>query len=291
MCQLAGVSRAGFYRSLQDKAPVVEEMEVRDVLQRICLAHRHYGSRRIGQMLRRDGLVVNRKRVQRLMRNDNLLAVARRKFVVTTDSGHKLRVFPNLAKRLTITAPNQLWVADLTYVRLQNEFVYLAVVLDVYSRKVIGWALGRGLQSSLVVRALTQAMTSREVRPGLVHHSDRGVQYASYEYVEQLEAHGIWPSMSRPGNPYDNAKCESFMRTLKREQLDGRVWTNLEELEASIAEFIDGYYNQQRLHSALEYLSPVEFEQQAPTGAGTSCLPAALSFPRHKDIYPDAIDT
>lgn len=176
LCALARLSRAGYYRFLQEKAPAEENMTVREAIQRLCVAHRHYGSRRVGAQLRREGLIVNRKRVQRLMREDNLLAIRKRKFVVTTDSVPALTVYPNLAKRLTVTAVNQLWVADLTYSRLQQEFVYLAVVLDAYSRKVIGWALSRSLQTGVAVTALQRALASRTILPGLVHHSDRGVQ-------------------------------------------------------------------------------------------------------------------
>lgn len=289
MCQLAQVSRAGYYRFLAEKAPVVADMAVRDAIQRACLAHRHYGSRRVTALLRRAGLAVNRKRVARLMREDNLLAVRRRQFVATTDSDHALRVYPNLARRLAVTATDQLWVADLTYIRLQAEFVYLAVVLDAFSRRVIGWALGRTLATRLPLAALEQALATRDMRPGLVHHSDRGVQYASAEYVAVLEAQGMLASMSRAANPYDNARCESFIGTLKREEIDGRAWASLEELERDVAAFLDGYYNRERLHSALGYVSPVEFEQQQAAAPPALRLPAALSFLRHEEIYPDAL--
>ena len=206
MCRLAQVSRAGFYRSLQQKEPDQEEMLLRDRLHRIALEHRCYGSRRLTAMLKREGLAVNRKRVQRLVREDNLLAVRKRRITTTTNSDHKLVVYPNLAKSMVLNGPNQLWVADLTYIRLQREFVYLAVVLDAYSRRVIGWALNRRLKASLTVRALEQALASRSIEPGLVHHSDRGVQYACSEYVAALQQRGVVLSMSRAGNPYDNAK-------------------------------------------------------------------------------------
>lgn len=294
MCQLAQVSRAGFYRSLQEKEPDQEEMLLRDRLHGIALEHRCYGSRRLTAMLKREGLAVNRKRVQRLVREDNLLAVRKRRFMTTTNSDHKLVVYPNLAKRMVLNGTNQLWVADLTYIRLQREFVYLAVVLDAYSRRVIGWALDRRLKASLTVRALEQALASRNIEPGLVHHSDRGVQYACSEYVVALQQRGMVLSMSRAGNPYDNARCESFMKTLKHEQLDGQNWSSLEELEKDIDNFLDGYYNQKRLHSALGYCSPVEFEQQqkkqkiAPGSPTAWALGAGLSFSRHEEIYPDA---
>jgi len=220
MCQLAQVSRAGFYRSLQERLPVEEEMEVRSTIQQIALEHRRrYGYRRITAELRRRGMLVNHKRVSRLMRADNLLAMQPRAFVVTTDSKHQFEVYLNLASRMKLTGINQLWVADITYIRLQAEFVYLAVILDGFSRKVVGWALERTLATRLPKAALELAIAERQPPPGLVHHSDRGVQYASDEYVRVLRQHQMIPSMSRPANPYDNASCESFMKTLKREEI------------------------------------------------------------------------
>jgi transposase InsO family protein len=264
MCQLAPVSRAGFYRSLQEQRPVEEEMEVRSAIQQIALEHRRrYGYRRVSAELRRRGMLVNHKRVARIMREDNLLAAQPKRFVVTTDSKHKLEVYLNLASRMKLTGINQLWVADITYIRLQAEFVYLAVILDGFSRKVVGWALERTLASRLAMAALEQAIAKRQPAPGLVHHSDRGVQYASEEYVAILEKHGMIPSMSRPANPYDNASCESFIKTLKREEIYANEYHDLEHLLANIERFIEQYYNLQRLHSALGYRSPEEFERQA----------------------------
>ena len=261
MCQLAQVSRAGFYRSLQEAQPVAEAMMVRAEIQEIALAHRRrYGYRRITAELRRRGLRVNRKRVARLMREDNLLAVQPQAFVVTTDSDHALEVALNLANRLTLTGINQLWVADITYLRLKHEFVYLAVILDGYSRKVVGWALDRTLAARLPIAALKYALADRHPPPGLVHHSDRGVQYASEAYVTLLRTHHMIPSMSRPANPYDNASCESFMKTLKREEIYANTYRDLEHLRAHIAAFIEQYYNRGRLHSALGYRPPEEFE-------------------------------
>src|SRR5437867_2595558 len=218
MCQLVSVSRRSFYRSLQESQPVAEEMEVQSMIQQIALEHRRrYGYRRVTAELRRRGMIVNHKRVSRLMREDNLLAVQPRAFVVTTDSKHELEVYLNLARRLKLTGINQLWVADITYIRLKTEFVYLAVILDGFSRKVVGWALERTLATRLPRAALEQAIAERQPPPGLVHHSDRGVQYASDEYVKVLQQHQMIPSMSRPANPYDNASCERFMTTPKRE--------------------------------------------------------------------------
>jgi putative transposase len=262
MCQLTQVNRAGYYRWCSRAAPADHDMDVRDRIQRICLEHRgNYGYRRVGRELRRQGFVVNDKRVRRLMREDNLLAARRRKFVVTTASQHALSVFPNLAAALELDGVNQLWVADITYIRLRREFVYLAVVLDAYSRRVVGWALSTSLQAEVTLRALQGAIGDRQPPPGLVHHSDRGVQYASGEYVDLLHRHQMIGSMSRRGNPYDNARCESFFKTLKQEEIYCTDYADLADLEAHLAEFLERYYNQRRLHSALDYLSPADFEQ------------------------------
>ena len=276
MCQLAQVSRAGFYRYLQEKTPVEEDMELRAAIQQIVLEHRRrYGYRRVSAELRRRGMLANHKRVARIMREDNLLAVQPKQFVVTTDSKHELEVYLNLAYRMKLTGIDQLWVADITYIRLRAEFVYMAVILDGFSRKVMGWALGRTLTSRLATAALQQAIAKRQPRPGLVHHSDRGVQYASGEYVAILNQHQMIPSMSRPANPYDNASCESFMKTLKREEIYANAYENLEQLRANLEIFLEQYYNQQRLHSALGYRSPEEFERQAQCQSETEDAKAA----------------
>jgi transposase InsO family protein len=289
MCRVGAVSRASFYRWLEPELPVEEEMEVRSAIQAVVLEHRRrYGYRRVSRELRRRGTIVNHKRVARLMREDNLLAVQPRAFTSTTNSGHELEVYMNLAARMKLTGINQLWVADITYIRLLGEFVYLAVVLDAFSRKVVGWTLERTLTARLTLVALKQAIGDRQPPPGLVHHSDRGLQYASEEYVRVLRLHRIVPSMSRPANPYDNAFCESFMRTLKREEIDARSYRNMEELRDHIEEFIERYYNRCRLHSALGYRPPEEFEQIAavaqPQASGGAA--ACMSFPRHGEIYP-----
>lgn len=273
MCWLAGMSRAGYYRSLAEQEPAEEDMQVRAAIQEIALAHqRRYGYRRITAELRRRGLPVNHKRVVRLMREDNLLAIRRRHYVITTDSQHELEVFLNLVKRMKLTDINQLWVADITYIRLSKEFVYLAAILDAWSRRVIGWALDRSLAAHLTIRALERALVARQPQAGLVHHSDRGIQYASRDYVELLEKHHLIPSMSRPANPYDNATCESFMKTLKQEEIYCRQYRDLADLEAHVEEFLDRYYNHQRLHSALGYQTPAEFEQQP------SCRKDSVAF-------------
>ncbi len=283
MCQMAGVSRAGFYRSLQERAPVEEEMEVRSVIQQIAVEHRRrYGYRRISAELRRRGVVVNHKRVLRILRADNLLGVQPRRFVMTTDSDHRFEVYLNLASRMRLTGINQLWVADITYIRLHQEFVYLAVVLDAYSRKVVGWALDRTLAARLPITALQQAMAQRQPPPGLVHHSDRGVQYACGDYAQVLQRHQMIPSMSRPANPYDNASCESFMKTLKREEIYANEYRDLDHLFANIEAFIEQYYNRCRLHSALGYRPPEEFERDA--SPAINFAGATMSFFRHGEI-------
>jgi putative transposase len=284
MCQIGQVSRASFYRSLKPASTPEEDMEVRSAIQAIVLEHRRrYGYRRVTVELRKRGLIINRKRVARIMREDNLLAAQPRAFVVTTDSDHELEIYLNLARRMELTGINQLWVADITYIRLRSEFVYLAVILDGYSRKVVGWALDRSLAAGLAIEALTAAITQRQPPPGLVHHSDRGVQYAASDYVGILKKHQMIPSMSRPANPYDNASCESFFKTLKREEIYANQYTDLGHLRANMEEFIERYYNSCRLHSALGYRSPEEFEQAAATQAPS--LGATMSFGRHGKIY------
>jgi putative transposase len=219
LCAMTGLSRAGFYRWRVPRQTTPVEMELRDEMQKAALEFPAYGSRKMTAELKRRGFSVGRKRVRRMMRQDNLLCIRRRAFVTTTNSRHSLPVYPNLARQVTPTAINQLWVADITYIRLRTEFVYLAVVLDTFSRRVIGWALGRTLEAELALTALRMAVIEREPAPGLVHHSDRGVQYACGDYTDLLKEHGITISMSRKGNPYDNAACESFMKTLKYEEV------------------------------------------------------------------------
>jgi putative transposase len=261
-CRLAGVSRAGFYRDWQQSEPDEEEVALRDRMQTLFLEHRgHYGVRRMARLLRMEGMVVNHKRVERLMKADNLLAVGKRKFVpTTTDSNHDWTVYLNLAARVEVTAINQVWVADITYVRLRRQFVYLAVIIDLHSRRVVGRAMSESIDAALTLAALKHAIASRAPQPGLVHHSDQGIQYAARSYIAELESHGILPSMSRPGNPYDNAFCESFMKTLKKEEVYCSEYKDLKDLTTHIEAFIDNYYNQQRLHSALGYVSPAGFE-------------------------------
>lgn len=261
LCQMTGVSRAGYYRARTPRQAMPVEMEIRDEMQKIAIEWPAYGYRRITEELRNRGFAVNHKRVLRMMREDNLLCVRRRKFVVTTDSRHNLPVYPNLAAQITPSAINQLWVADITYIRLRVEFVYLAVVLDAFSRRVIGWALGRTLEARLATAALEMALAERKPTGQLVHHSDRGVQYASGDYTDLLKQHKVRISMSRKGNPYDNAACESFMKTLKYEEVYRNEYRDYGEARTSIVEFLERVYNQKRLHSALGYIPPEKFEQ------------------------------
>jgi len=263
MCRMAGVSRAGFYRYRKPAQKQEQDLNLRDEIQRIALEMPCYGRRRITAELRAGGWEVNHKRVNRIMREDNLLCLRRRKFVVTTDSDHNHRIYRNVAAEMKLTGLNQLWVADITYIRLETEFVYLAVILDAFSRRVVGWALDRTLEAKLAIQALRQAVGQRCPQPGLVHHSDRGVQYACGDYTDVLKAHGITISMSRRGNPYDNAACESFMKTLKYEEVYRQEYRSVMDARASIEHFIDGVYNAKRLHSALRYRSPEEFEKAA----------------------------
>ena len=227
MCRLADVSRPGYSRHWQASAPRLEETGLRDAIQKVAIEHRHYGYRRIAAQLGRDGWQANHKRVLRLMREDNLLCLRQRGFVpVTTDSKHGWRVVPNLARGLELTGLDQLWVADITYVHLAEEFAYLAIV---------------------------RAIAARRPAPGsLIHHSDRGVQYACGDYTAILRAHDIQASMSRVGNPYDNAKAESFMKTLKQEEVDGSAYRDAADARTRIGSFIEEVYNRQRLHSALD---------------------------------------
>jgi transposase InsO family protein len=262
LCATAGLSRASFYRSRAPKLTKRDDADLCDLIQRLALQRRYEGYRRITRRLRDEGLIVNAKRVLRLMRADNLLSLRKRAFVApTTDSRHKFAVAPNLAARIEPTGPDQLWVADITYVRLAEGFVYLAVVMDAFSRKAVGFALDDHLEARLAVAALDMAVAERRPGPGLVHHSDRGVQYACADYGARLDTAGFQRSMSRPGNPYDNAKAESFMKTLKAEEVDGRKYTDLADARARIGAFIAEVYNADRLHSALGYRSPVAFER------------------------------
>lgn len=260
--EAVGLSRSTIFRHLHSSGSSVSPHEValRGQIQSVALEMRAYGYRPITKELQRRGVLVNHKRVLRLLRQDNLLCMCRQAFVRTTDSNHSLPVYPNLARGLALSNINQLWVSDITYIRLRREFVYLAVILDAYSRRCIGWALSRHIDTQLTLKALRMALANRTVPPGLVHHSDRGVQYAAADYVAFLQEHKIRISMSRTGNPYDNAKAERFMRTLNYEEVYLNDYDTLAEVLASVQHFIEAVYNRKRLHSAIGYRPPAEFE-------------------------------
>ena len=267
MCCLAQITRGQFYRHRRAASVAQSDSQLHKAVKAIALEMPSYGYRRITAQLRRGGRRVNGKTVLRAMRQQELLCKRRRRFVRTTDSQHVHRVYPNVAREMQVTDINQLWIADITYVRLVHGFVYLAAVLDAYSRRVIGWAIRRSLDSEVALAALQMALAARHVSDGLVHHSDRGVQYASSDYTGLLLERGINISMSRCGNPYDNARCERFMRTLKEEEVYLSEYETLDEAKASIAHFIEAVYNQKRLHSSLGYMPPAEFEQQLQQSA------------------------
>jgi putative transposase len=259
--EAVGLSRATIWRQLRQPSTSNEdELELRSQIQTIALEMRAYGYRPITAELHRRGVKVNHKRVLRLLREDNLLCLRQRAFVRTTDSRHNLMVYPNLTRELVLSNINQLWVADITYIRLLREFIYLAVLLDAFSRRCIGWAISRHIDTQLTLAALQMALNTRTIHAGLIHHSDRGVQYAAADYVAVLHDHKIEISMSRTGNPYDNAKAERFMRTLKYEEIYMNDYETLAEVRASIEHFIEAVYNRKRLHSAIGYRPPAEFE-------------------------------
>jgi len=262
MVELGGVSRASFYR-FDEEGPMKadRDMDLRDAIQRVALKWPSYGRPRITAELRRKGWRVGPNRVRRLMREDNLLCVRKRKFVVTTDSNHGRKIYPNLAREMVLSGINQLWVADITYIRLETEFVYLAVVIDAFSRRVVGWALDRSPEDDLPIAALRLALERRQPNSGWVHHSDRGGQYASHDYTDLLKAHGGRISMSHKASPWENGGCESWMKTLKYEEVFRQEYHDLAEARACLERFIEKVYNQQRLHSALGYRPPAEFEQ------------------------------
>jgi putative transposase len=269
LCALLGVSRSWYYARPQAPTQAERDVALRDAIERLVLTFPGYGYRRVTKALARAGWSVNRKRVLRVMRRESLLCQLKRRFVVTTDSAHGLRTYPNLLADAVLTAPDEAWVADITYIRLPTAFVYLACLLDAYSRRCVGWRLSRTIDTRLTLAALDRALALRRPRPGLIHHSDRGVPYASGDYVARLEGAGARLSMAAVGNPYDNAKAESFFGTLKREEVNLHNYRTFEEAEANLGRFIEDVYNRKRLHSSLGYLPPVEFEA-AHRSSGTS---------------------
>jgi len=279
MCHLAGVSKAGFYRHLRAEDSCDEEMQVRSEVQRITLEHHgQYGYRRVTAELRRRGMLVNHKRVARIMREDSMIAAP---WQSPAEIQGRCEIYINLAARMKLSGLNQLWVADITHVRLKREFVYLAVVLDRFSRRVVGWALDRTLTSRLPLAALKRAIDERKPGPGQVHHSDRGPQYVHAGYLRTMRKHKMVPSISRPARPGDNANCESFFRTLKREEVEAKEYKDLEDLRINISAFIESYYNRLRLHSALGYRPPAEFEEVTESSDA-----ASISSASRLDVVP-----
>lgn len=260
LCELFGVGRTWYYTHPAPEEIVSRDVALRDAIERIVLEFPGYGYRRVTKALQRAGWTVNHKRVLRVMRQESLLCQLKRRFVTTTDSQHGRPIYPNLIRDLRVSYLNQVWVADITYIRLPTTFVYLACLLDAFSRRCIGWCLSRSIDTRLTLAALEMALASRHPDPGVIHHSDRGVQYASSAYVERLERVGAQLSMAAVGNPYENAQIESFFRTLKYEEVYLHEYRTFAEAEATIDRFIEEVYNQKRLHSSLGYLPPVEFE-------------------------------
>jgi putative transposase len=261
LCETLQVSGSWYYEKQSRPGADEADADLRDATRRIILEFPGYGYRRVTHALKRAGWIVNQKRVLRIMREESLLCQLKRHFVHTTDSQHPYQVYPNLVKGMTIEAPDVVWVADLTYIRLPSSFVYLAAILDAYSRKCVGWKLTKWIDTQLALGALETALLTRHVKAGLIHHSDRGVQYASTEYVARLRSIEAQVSMSAVGNPYDNAKAESFFKTLKREEVYLKQYHTFQEAEHNLREFIEEVYNTKRLHSSLGYLPPTEFEE------------------------------
>lgn len=269
LCTLLGAGRSWYYRHPTAAERAARDTSLRDALERLVLAFPGYGYRRVCTALPRDGWTVNHKRVLRVLRDEALLCQRQRRFVTTTDGRHGLPTYPHLLPGRVVTRRDQVWVADITDGRLPTTFVYLAGVLDACSRRCIGWQVSRRIDTALTLAALDQAIRARQPGRGLVHHSDRGVQYASHDYVARLETIGAQISMSAKGNPYDNAKAESFFKTLKREEVYLHKYQSFAEAEQQLTHFIEAVYNHKRLHSSLGYLPPVEFEAQQLAANGS----------------------
>ncbi len=263
LCALLGVSRSWYYAHPGGET-VAGDVALRDAIEQLVLEFPGYGYRRVTKQLQRDGWAVNHKRVLRLMREESLLCRLKKHFVPMTDSAHPLRRYPNLIRGLRIDRLDQVWVADITYIRLPTAFVYLAAVLDAYSRRCVGWQLSPTIDTHLALSAVERALTLRQPAPGVIHHSDQGVQYASHAYVARLEAAGLRLSMAAVGNPYQNAQAESFFKTLKYEEVYLNDYQSFTDAEARLDHFLEAVYNTKRLHSSLGYLPPIEFETAGP---------------------------
>lgn len=260
LCRLLQANRSWYYQRPPEAERPEDEVLVREAIEQLILEFPGYGYRRVTRALQRAGWQINHKRVLRIMRDELLLCQLKRQFVPTTAAHHRYQTYPNLLKHATLPAPDQAWVADITYIRLPTCFVYLAALLDAYSRYCVGWKLSRNIDTALALEALEMALTRRQIKPGLIHHSDRGVQYASTPYVERLQSVQAAISMSTAGNCYDNAQAESFFKTLKYEEVYLKQYRTFEEAERNLRQFIEDVYNTKRLHSSLDYLPPSEFE-------------------------------
>ncbi len=265
LCRVFSVSRSWYYEKPSPEQKARKDLDLRDAIEHIVLEFPGYGYRRVTAELHRRGWTVNHKRVLSIMRQESLLCQLKRRFRPTTDSAHAFGIYPNLIKDTEIDELDQVWISDITYIRLPTTFCYLAVILDAYSRRCVGWCLSRRIDTRLTLWALEMALAVRRPSAGLIHHSDRGVQYASGEYVSRLEEVGARISMAAVGNPYENAKAESFFRTLKLEEVYLKDYRDFEEAEENIGEFLEEVYNEKRLHSSLGYLPPVEFEASYAT--------------------------
>jgi len=261
ICNNETISRAAYYRFDN----TVSSENVKPLIQKIALEFPFYGYRRITKELQNRGEKINHKKVLKIMRSENLLCRRKKAFKpVTTQSNHNFEVYPNLIENIQVTGLNQIWVSDITYIHLMKSFVYLAVIIDLFSRKCIGWHLSNDIDTYLSLNALDMAIAARQQLgfDSLIHHSDRGVQYASNDYIQKLEEFGIKISMSRSGNPYDNAFAESFMKTLKVEEVYMNEYETFEDALKNIQRFIEEVYNEKRLHSSIGYMSPNKFEKE-----------------------------